>query len=79
MKENIYNSFGHCVGNSLTWADLIVFDSTIQGKSQNLMNIKFEHIEKVKKTVEKHPKISAYLKRRPETLFFLILVLEYLL
>ena len=60
------------MGNSLTWADLMVFDiySTIQGKSQNLMNIKFEHIEKVKKTVEKHPKISAYLKRRPETLFF---------
>jgi hypothetical protein len=49
----------------------MVFDiySIIQGKSQNLMNIKFEHIEKVKKTVEEHPNISAYLKNRPETPF----------
>jgi glutathione S-transferase len=67
----LYGTSGHCVGNSLTWADLMVFDiySIIQEKSQNLMNIKFEHIEKIKKTVEDHPNISAYLKSRPETPF----------
>ena len=61
---------GHAVGNSLTWADLYIFDvMTSYQKVEHSLLSKFPHIEKVKTTVETTPSIASWLKKRPNTKF----------
>ncbi len=66
----LYGSNGHSVGNSVTWADLHMFDVTgiIHSKDAHVLE-KFPHILKVRQTVESHPKVAAWLKARPESSF----------
>lgn len=66
----MYGSNGHAVSANLTWVDLYMFDmvSMMHDKDVKILE-KFPHVSKVKKTVEEHPKIAAYLKKRPVTSF----------
>ena len=66
----LYGSSGHTVGNSVTWADIGLFNFTamLHEKDAHLLD-KFPHVAKVKKTVEEHPKIAAWLQKRPQTAF----------
>lgn len=67
---NLYGSEGFSVGNSLTWADLHLYDVTsiILNLNKDILN-SFSRVQAVRKTVESNDKISAYLKARPETPF----------
>ena len=58
---------GFCVGNALTWCDLYLFDLLTYVLQLNPKAIdNYPHVSAVKKQVEAHPKIAAYLKTRPE-------------
>ncbi|CAF1405231.1 unnamed protein product [Didymodactylos carnosus] len=58
------------VGNQLTWADLLVYDSIT-----NLLTLDsyllepYPKLRQNRQDVENHPKINAYLKSRPVTAF----------
>ena len=58
------------VNNHLTWADLYFYD-----KAQNFLQVEknllntYPWLKHNRQQVETQPKISAYLKNRPETLF----------
>ena len=65
-----YGSNGFSVGNSLTWADLLVFDITSNMQSMDPKALeKSPCILAVRKSVESNAKIAAYLKARPVTQF----------
>ena len=66
----MYGQNGHSVGGSVTWADLYVFDviSMLQDKDAKILD-KFPNVAKVKKSVEAHPKVAAWLAKRPKTSF----------
>lgn len=65
-----YGSNGFSVGNSLTWADLLVFDITSNMQSMDSKALeKSPCIQAVRKSVESNAKIAAYLKARPVTQF----------
>lgn len=61
---------GFSVGESLTWADLYIYEVTdvIQKKNVNVLN-GFDGIKSVRKSVESNPIIRDYIKTRPETSF----------
>jgi prostaglandin-H2 D-isomerase / glutathione transferase len=66
----MYGSKGHAVGDSLTWADLLIFDiaSALFAKDPSFK----EHYPKlleVHDTVAAHPRIAEYVKNRPVTPF----------
>lgn len=65
-----YGSDGHAVGDSLTWADLQIFElGNMMGRYDPNITNSYPEISKVRKTVEEHPKIAAYLKTKPVTHF----------
>ena len=66
----LYGKNGHSVGDSLTWADLFVFDfASSHTKSIDGFAAKFPGVTQVMQLVENNPKIAAYVKTRPETKF----------
>lgn len=71
--ENLMNTYGNgkwSVGNDVTWADLLLYNSI-----QNLLKIdekllkKYSAIKTNREAVKKLPKIAAYLAERKETAF----------
>jgi len=71
--ETLMNTYGNgtwAVGNNVTWADLLVYDSV-----QNLLKMddqileKYPTLKKNREAVEKLPKIAEYLANRQETAF----------
>ncbi len=71
--EKLMNTYGNgtwAVGNQVTWADLLVYDSI-----QNLLKMddqlleKYPTIKKNREAVAKLPKIAEYLANRKETSF----------
>jgi glutathione S-transferase len=71
--ETLMNTYGNgtwAVGNNVTWADLLVYDSV-----ENLLKIdeellgKYSTLKKNREAVEKLPKITEYLANRKETSF----------
>lgn len=66
----LWGSNGYSVGNSLTWADLSIYEYTYGfWKKDASLDDKFPNIRKVRQSVESHPKLSVYLRNRPETPF----------
>ena len=65
-----YGSNGFAVGESLTWADLFIHETThsLLNYRGNLLE-SFCKLRAVKESVEKNERISQYLKKRPETPF----------
>ena len=66
----LYGSNGYSVGQSLTWADLLIFEiaSTLFAKHPD-MQTKFPHIAGVQKTVSENNHVTEYVKNRPVTPF----------
>ena len=66
----MYGQNGHSAGNALTWADLFLYEitSNILSVDANALNA-FSSVQKVRSTVEAHPKVGEYLKSRPKTGF----------
>jgi prostaglandin-H2 D-isomerase / glutathione transferase len=58
------------VGNQLTWCDLLVYDvlETFLAIDGNVLS-RYPWLQHNRQEVEKQPKITAYLKKRPETPF----------
>ena len=67
---SLYGSNGYSVSNSLTWADLLIFEiaSSLFAKHPEFAE-KFPLIAGVQKTVSENAKISEYVKNRPVTPF----------
>ena len=66
----MYGSGTHSVGNSLTWADLQIYDVTSMMHNMNAILLeKYPGILAVRKSVESNAKVAAYLKSRPVTQF----------
>ena len=65
-----YGSNGHAVGNALTWADLELFEVTtiLLGLYPTVLE-GHSGILGVRKTVEGHATVGAYIKNRPVTPF----------
>jgi len=62
---------GYFVGNSVTLADLAVFDITdslVMKAGEGLMG-SFPNIKKMRDNVKKHPNVGAYLSKRKESPF----------
>lgn len=67
---SLWGSNGFSVGSSLKWSDLAIFEMTFNvGRSYAGLIEKYPAISSVKKSVETHPKLSEYIKSRPETRF----------
>ena len=67
---SLWGSNGFSVGTSLKWSDLAIFEMTFNvGRSYAGLIEKYPAISGVKKSVETHPKLSEYIKSRPETRF----------
>ena len=66
----LYGSNGFSVGQSLTWADLLIFEiaSSLFAKHPEFAE-KFPHIVGVQKTVSANNHVSEYVKNRPVTPF----------
>ena len=59
---------GYTVGDYLTWADIYLYDTMFYILKVNPKALDaYPHVSAVKKNVEAHPKIGAYLKSRPPT------------
>ena len=66
----IYGSGTNSVGNSLTWADLQIYDITsMMHNLDGKLLEKYPSILAVRKSVESNAKVAAYLKSRPVTQF----------
>jgi glutathione S-transferase len=67
---NLYGSNGFSVGQSLTWADLYIFEifSLIYDKQGDLI-AKFPRISAVRETVAKNAKVAEHVKNRAVTPF----------
>lgn len=63
----MYGKNGYSVGNSLTWADLVIYDSTDLMLLRNATNEyeDFPLIKRVRCVVEANDRVAAYLKKRP--------------
>jgi glutathione S-transferase len=67
---NIYGNGTWAVGNNVTWADLVIYNSV-----QTLLKIddqlleKYSTLQKNREAVEKLPDIAEYLANRKETAF----------
>ncbi len=67
---NTYGNGTWAVGNNVTWADLVIYDSV-----QTLLKIddqlleKYSTLQKNREAVEKLPDIAEYLANRKETAF----------
>lgn len=66
----LYGSNGYSVGNSLTWADLIIYDVTVPlfSKHPNFQ-ANYPKIAQVHQTVSSNERIAEYVRNRPETPF----------
>ena len=66
----MYGSNGYSVGDSLTWADLLIFEiaSSLFAKHPEFAS-KAPKIAAVQETVSKNSHIATYIKNRPETPF----------
>ncbi len=71
--ETLMNTYGNgtwAIGNNITWADLLLYDSI-----ENLLKIdeellgKYSTLKRNRQAVEKLPKIAEYLANRKETAF----------
>jgi hypothetical protein len=60
----LYGKDGYAVGNSLTWADLAIFDFKLKAEVSLGSLDQFEHVKKVSEKVESEPHIAEYLKKR---------------
>lgn len=67
---NLYGNNGYSVGDSLTWADLIIFDvcSPLFAKAPEF-SANYPKIKAVHDSVKANANIAAYLKTRPITPF----------
>ena len=66
----MYGKNGFCVGSSLTWADLFVFELTNNIiELENSAFEKFKEIQSVRKSVESNPRLAEYIKNRAKTGF----------
>ena len=66
----MYGKKGFSVGQSLTWADLFIFELTsniLEADNNALTN--FAEIIQIRKSVEATPRIAEYLKARAKTGF----------
>ena len=67
----MYGKNGFCVGSSLTWADLFIYELT-----NNILELEsaafemFKEIQSVRKSVESNPRIAEYIKNRAKTGFW---------
>ena len=67
---SMYGSNGHAVGDSLTWADILIYELTLAlFEKVASHHEKFPHITEVHKNVAQHEKIAEYIKNRPEASF----------
>lgn len=67
---SLYGSNGFSVGDSLTWADLFIFDLTTALLAKNPeFTSQFPLIAGVHATVSKNENVSNYVKSRPVTPF----------
>ncbi|CAF0767784.1 unnamed protein product [Didymodactylos carnosus] len=66
----LYGNGAFFVGGSLTWADLVFYEisNSLLKLDPNVLK-DYQQLLKTRQEVEKHPKVSAYLKSRPESQF----------
>ena len=67
---NMYSKGDYCIGNDLTYADLFVYEMVTnyfpKDKNYNNLYDRFPKIFNIRTKVEKHEKISNYLKTNPQ-------------
>lgn len=66
----LFGSNGFSVGSSLTWADLLVWETTTMMNTLDASLVtKHANIMAVRKSVEANQKVAEYIKSRPQTPF----------
>jgi len=71
IVENLIKMYskneGFCVGDSLTYADLFVYEMATNYFPEDIsFTERFPHIYKVKSKVEEEPNVSSYIKENPD-------------
>ncbi len=69
FEKHLEHSSGYLVGDSITYADLALFDTLLIVSGFMGKNVAegYPHVTKLYKTVEEHPKIAAWVAKRPKT------------